>query len=64
VDDANGYLLFLWSPAGYTLRELSGSPPPVGHVFEEGDRTLVINKVGASPFPGDGRPCAYSFGKA
>ena len=25
-----GYLLFVWSPAGYTLREMEGDPPEVG----------------------------------
>jgi len=66
--DGNGaggaYLLFVWSPTGYTVRELEGEPPPVGHEFEDGERTLVVNKVGASPFPGDTRRCAFSVGKA
>lgn len=60
---AEGYLLFVWSPAGYTLREAGGDPPPVGHEFEDEGRTLVVNKVGASPFPGDARPCVFSVGK-
>jgi hypothetical protein len=58
-----GYLLFLWSPSGYTIREMEGDPPPLGHEFEEGEQTLVINKIGASPLPGDDRVCAYSVGK-
>jgi hypothetical protein len=61
---ANGYLLFVWSPGGYSLRELDGEPPQVGHEFEDGERTLVVNKIGASPLPGDTRPCAYSVGKS
>ena len=60
----NGYLLFLWSPVGYTLRELPGEPPAVGFEFEDGGHTLVISKVGASPLPGDRRACAYSVGKS
>ena len=56
-----GYLLFLWSPTGYTLREVDGEPPHVGDEIDDG---VVITKVGASPFPGDARPCAYSMGKA
>ena len=48
-----GYLLFVWSPAGYTLRELDGEPPPIGHEFEDGDRKLVVTKIGPSPLPGD-----------
>lgn len=62
--NGNGYLLMVWSPAGYTLRELEGTPPPLGHEFEDGERTLVVNKIGASPFPGDNRACAFSVGKA
>jgi hypothetical protein len=58
------YLLFVWSPAGYTIRDMDGDPPPLGHEFEEGEQTLVINKIGASPLPGDERVCAYSVGKA
>jgi hypothetical protein len=58
-----GYLLFVWSPSGYTIREMEGDPPPLGHEFEEGEQTLVVNKIGASPLPGDDRVCAYSVGK-
>jgi len=60
---AGGYVLFLWSPNGYTLREGEGDPPPVGYEFENGGRLLVVTKIGASPLPGDTRPCAYSVGK-
>jgi hypothetical protein len=62
-DRGGGYVLFLWSPNGYTLREAHGEPPPVGHEFEEGGRMVVVTKIGASPLPGDTRPCAYSVGK-
>jgi hypothetical protein len=58
----SGHLLFVWSPAGYTLREQSGDPPPVGHVFEDGGATLVVSKIGPSPLPGDLRLCAFSVG--
>ncbi len=61
---SGGYLLFLWSPAGYTLREMQGEPPQVGHVFDEGTQTLVVNKIGASPLPGDTRACVFSIGKS
>ena len=44
--EGSSYLLFLWSPAGYSLREMEGDPPRVGHEFEEGDHTLVVgNRV-------------------
>jgi hypothetical protein len=59
-----GYLLFVWSPAGYTLREMQGDPPGLGHEFEEGEHMLVVNKIGASPLPGDSRACVFSLGKA
>ena len=61
--DGSRYLLFVWSPAGYTLREEQGEPPQPGDELEEDGVTLVISKVGASPFPGDDRACAYSVGK-
>jgi hypothetical protein len=54
----------VWSPAGYTIREMEGHPPLAGDEFEDGERTLVVNKVGASPFPGDPRTGAFSVGKA
>ena len=57
------YVLFVWSPAGYTLRELEGEPPELGHELEENGHTLVINKIGVSPLPGDTRTCVYSVGK-
>jgi hypothetical protein len=61
--DGNSYVLFVWSPAGYSLRELEGEPPQVGHEFEDGDRMLVVSKIGASPLPGDTRQCVFSVGK-
>jgi hypothetical protein len=59
----NGYLLVVWSPNGYALREREGELPHVGQEFEEDGRTLVVSKIGASPLPNDRRPCAYSVGK-
>jgi hypothetical protein len=55
-----GYLLFVWSPTGYTLREHEGDLPRVGDEVESG---LIVTKIGPSPVPGDARPCAYSMGK-
>jgi hypothetical protein len=57
------YLLFAWSPTGYVLREREGDPPHVGDELEDDGRTLVISKLGVSPFPSDGRVCAYSMGR-
>jgi hypothetical protein len=61
--NGTGYLMFVWSPAGYTIREMDGDPPQIGHEFEDDGRTLVVSKLGASPLPGDTRRCAYSVGK-
>ena len=58
-----GYLLMVWSPTGYTLREMEGDPPELGHELEEGEHTIVVNKIGASPLPGDTRACAFTVGK-
>jgi hypothetical protein len=63
MSDGNGYLLFVWSPTGYSLREQQGEPPAVGTELEDGDRLLVVNKIGASPLPGDTRQCVFSVGK-
>ncbi len=59
-----GYVLFVWSPAGYTLREMDGDPPQLGHELEIDDRELVVSKVGASPLPGDTRTCVFAAGKS
>ena len=56
-------MLFLWSPTGYTLREVDGDPPQVGEEVEDGDRKLVVAKIGASPLPGDTRPCVFSIAR-
>jgi hypothetical protein len=56
---AAGHLLFVWKPTGYELLERGGEPPAPGTAIEEGDARLVVTKIGASPLPGDTRPCAY-----
>jgi hypothetical protein len=55
----DGYLLFVWKPSGYELREQSGDVPPVGSEVEHEGRTLRVTKIAPSPLPGDKRPCAY-----
>jgi hypothetical protein len=55
-------VLFVWSPTGYSIRELEGEPPAVGQSVEDGDRTLVVTTIGSSPLPGDTRPCVFSMG--
>ena len=61
---SRGYLLFVWSPGGYTLRELDGDPPAVGDEIEDDGHALVVTKVGPSPFPADSRPCVFSLGRS
>jgi hypothetical protein len=58
---ARGYVLFVWSPTGYSLRDREGDPPHVGDEVGDG---LVVTKIGPSPVPGDTRICAYSIGKS
>jgi hypothetical protein len=56
------YLLFVWTPQGYELREQQGTPPEPGDEVEAGDRRLRVTKLAPSPLPGDARVCAYSLG--
>jgi hypothetical protein len=56
------YLLFVWTPAGYELREQDGEPPSVGDQVELDNKRLSITKLGVSPLPGDDRVCAFSVG--
>ena len=53
------YLLFVWKPTGYELRERDGEAPSVGSVVEEDEGRMVVTRVAPSPLPGDGRRCAY-----
>ena len=55
-----GHLLFVWSPAGWTLQWRDGDPPAVGETVEAGDTMLRVSKLGPSPLPGDRRRCAYT----
>ena len=54
-----GYLVFVWSPGGYTLEERSGDLPEVGTEVEDGERRFRVTKIAPSPRPGDRRSCAY-----
>ena len=54
-----GYLLFVWSTAGYRLVEQAGEPPKVGSEIEDSERRYRVVKITTSPLPGDARPCAY-----
>ena len=53
------YLLFVWKPTGYELRERDGEVPAVGSVVDEEDGRMVVTRIAPSPLPGDDRRCAY-----
>ena len=55
-----GYVLFIWSPSGWTLQQREGDPPAVGETVEAGETTLRVVKLGPSPLPGDRRRCAFT----
>jgi hypothetical protein len=57
---ADSHLVFVFSAGGYVLREEPGDPPPLGTEWHDGELTLVVTKIGASPFPGDSRRCAFT----
>jgi len=53
------YLLFVWTPNGYELREQQGELPESGAEIEVGEQRLRVTKIAPSPLPGDSRLCAY-----
>lgn len=56
---AQSYLLFVWKPTGYELREEQGEPPKVGAEVDDGNGRLRVTKVAPSPLPNDPRLCVY-----
>ena len=60
TSETAGHLLYIWTPTGYRLQERDGPPPAVGDMIELGELgRQEVQKVGASPLPGDARPCAF-----
>jgi hypothetical protein len=53
------YLLFVWTPSGYELKEEQGEPPTLGSEVEADGGKLRVTKVAPSPLPNDPRPCVY-----
>jgi hypothetical protein len=53
------YLLFVWRPTGYELREREGELPTVGAILDEEEGRMLVTRIGPSPLPGDDRRCAY-----
>ena len=59
MSDEQNYLAFVWTPAGYELREERGELPKLGSTFESDGKRWTVFKIAPSPLPGDSRPCAY-----
>jgi flavin reductase (DIM6/NTAB) family NADH-FMN oxidoreductase RutF len=59
TDGRHEHLVFLWTPAGYTIESRLGAPPAPGAAVVAGERRHRVTKVAASPLPGDPRACAY-----
>jgi hypothetical protein len=57
--DGAKYLLFIWRPTGYELREGDGDVPEVGAEVETDGEHLRVSKVAPSPLPNDARLCVY-----
>jgi len=58
--EADGHLLYVWTPNGYRLEDRTGEPPSRGDHVDLGDAgRFSVQKLGASPYPGDPRPCAF-----
>jgi hypothetical protein len=53
------YLLFVWKPSGYELREEQGELPAVGAEVDADNGKLRVTKIAPSPLPNDSRPCVY-----
>jgi len=60
-DTGKRHLLFIATPAGYSLAEQDGPPPRPGDRIEiPGQATsFLVVKLGPSPLPNDRRRCAY-----
>ena len=58
---ASAHLLFVPTPARYLVLERDGAPPEPGSelALTEACESFVVTKVGAAPFPGEPRPCAF-----
>ena len=53
------HLLFVPSASGYTLIDFEGPDPTSGALLDVGGVSYLVNRVGASPFPGDRLRCVY-----
>ncbi len=61
-DEATSYVAFVPAGDAYRLVECDGPPPYLGQIVEiDGfeEVMLRVSRLGRSPLPFDGRPCAY-----
>jgi hypothetical protein len=58
-EPAATYLVFVWTPDGYSLRAAEGAAPEAGTRLSIAGAEHVVAKLGPSPFPSDPRRCAY-----
>jgi len=58
------YLVFVWTPRGYALRDCPGDVPDVGSRLQVNGNEYAVAKLARSPLPGDGRRCAYLVAEA
>jgi signal peptidase I len=55
----SAHVLLVPGPKGYALVERDTPPPGIGAVVEQDGTAYTVTRVGRSPFPSDGRRCAY-----
>ena len=58
------YVVYLAGPTGYRLATVFGRLPLAGDEIVDDGVTAEVLRVGASPLPGDGRPCVFAVATA
>ena len=58
------YVVFLATPIGYRLASMFGRLPVAGEQIGDDDDAAEVLRVGASPLPGDRRPCVFAVAAA
>ena len=62
MNDEQTYLAFVWTPAGYELREEHGELPSVGSTVESDGKRWTVSRSDRRRCPSDSRICAYLQG--
>jgi hypothetical protein len=58
--EPRGHVLYIWTPTGYRLEDRDGPVPELGAEVDLGEHgRQTVQKIGASPFPADDRPCVF-----